>query len=142
MAKSKAAKKRKQNAQEELPRKAPKTSATTVTPPDSDDNTASNLEPKSLQTVISDEELDIAIDTLNTLAKYPNLIKSKQCRDLRVAVYDFRQNCASGVNNARLYTPISYDVAICQELTIGCFSRHKPWTCSTNHWRPHRREVR
>ncbi|KAK1466499.1 prolyl 4-hydroxylase [Colletotrichum cuscutae] len=100
MAKSKAAKKRKQNAQEELPRKAPKTAATTVTPPDSDDNTALNLEPKSLQTVISDEELDIAIDTLNTLAKYPNLIKSKQCRDLRVAVYDFRQNCASGVNNA------------------------------------------
>ncbi|OLN96225.1 hypothetical protein CCHL11_04496 [Colletotrichum chlorophyti] len=99
MAKTKS-KKRKQNAQAELPRKAPKTAESTITPPDSDDNgTAVELEPKSLHTVISDEELDIAIDTLNTLAKYPNLIKSKQCRDLRVAVYDFRQSCASGVNN-------------------------------------------
>ncbi|GJC99243.1 prolyl 4-hydroxylase [Colletotrichum higginsianum] len=97
MTKSKA-KKRKQTAQaEQLPRKTIKTS---ITPPDSSDDNSATLEPKSLQTVISDEELDIAIETLNTLAKYPNLIKSKQCRDLRVAVYEFRQNCASGVNNA------------------------------------------
>ncbi|KAK1982654.1 prolyl 4-hydroxylase [Colletotrichum cereale] len=100
MTKSKA-KKRKQTVQAELPRKAPKTATSaTVTPPDSSDDNAAALEPKSLQTVISDEELDIAVETLNTLAKYPNLIKSKQCRDLRVAVYEFRQNCASGLNNA------------------------------------------
>ncbi|KAK2021559.1 prolyl 4-hydroxylase [Colletotrichum zoysiae] len=101
MTKSKA-KKRKQTAQAELPRKVPKTATSTaITPPDSggDDNAAA-LEPKSIQTVISEEELDIAVETLNTLAKYPNLIKSKQCRDLRVAVYEFRQNCASGLNNA------------------------------------------
>ncbi|TKW53020.1 hypothetical protein CTA1_6832 [Colletotrichum tanaceti] len=96
MTKSKA-KKRKQTAQAELPRKTIKTS---ITPPDSSDDNSATLEPKSLQMVISDEELDIATETLNTLAKYPNLIKSKQCRDLRVAVYEFRQNCASGVNNA------------------------------------------
>ncbi|KAK2008069.1 prolyl 4-hydroxylase [Colletotrichum eremochloae] len=100
MTKSKA-KKRKQIAQAELPRKVPKTATnTTITPPDSGDDNAAALEPKSIQTVISDEELDIAVETLNTLAKYPNLIKSKQCRDLRVAVYEFRQNCASGLNNA------------------------------------------
>ncbi|KAK1990462.1 prolyl 4-hydroxylase [Colletotrichum falcatum] len=100
MTKSKA-KKRKQTAQAELPRKAPKTATSTaITPPDSSDDNAAALEPKSIQTVISDEELDIAVETLNTLAKYPNLIKSKQCRDLRVAVYEFRQNCASGLNNA------------------------------------------
>lgn len=105
MTKSKA-KKRKQTAQaEQLPRKTIKTS---ITPPDSSDDNSATLEPKSLQTVISDEELDIAIETLNTLAKYPNLIKSKQCRDLRVAVYEFRQNCASGVNNARTSFRILY----------------------------------
>jgi len=50
--------------------------------------------------VISDEELEITIDTLATLAKYPNLTKSKLCKDLRVAVYDFRQSCTTGVNAA------------------------------------------
>ncbi|TQV90936.1 hypothetical protein V2A60_008397 [Cordyceps javanica] len=61
---------------------------------------ADNFEPKSLHTVISDEELDIATETLTTLAKYPSLTKSKLCRDLRVAVYDFRQSCTTGVNSA------------------------------------------
>ncbi|KAF6822373.1 prolyl 4-hydroxylase [Colletotrichum plurivorum] len=96
MAKSKN-KKRKQTAQAEAPNKVAKTNAaaaTTITPPDSDADAASN-EPRSLQTVISEEELEITIDTLNTLAKYPGLIKSRPCKDLRVAVYDFRQASAS-----------------------------------------------
>ncbi|KLU90265.1 oxidoreductase, partial [Magnaporthiopsis poae ATCC 64411] len=102
MAHSKAAKKRKQSAQVDQPRKAAKTApaAATRTPPDSDDNGATALEPKSLHSVISDEELEIAVETLTTLAKHPSLIKSKQCKDLRAAVFDFRQNCTSGVNNA------------------------------------------
>lgn len=100
MAKSKS-KKRKQNAQADIPRKAPKTATPTITPPPDSDDAGTPLEPKSLQTVVSDEELDITIETLNTLAQYPNLIKSKPCRDIRVAVYDFRQACASGVNSAR-----------------------------------------
>jgi hypothetical protein len=107
MAASKASQKqkRKKNAQVDQPRKAAKTTATTATrtPPDSDDNAAATLEPRSLQTVISEEELDITVETLNTLVKYPNLIKSKQCKDLRAAVYDFRQSCTTGVNSARTY---------------------------------------
>jgi hypothetical protein len=101
MAKSNT-KKRKQAAQVDLPRKVSKTVATTITPPDSSDEAASTLEPTTLQSLISNDELDITVDTLNALAKYPNLIKSQQCRDLRVAVYDFRQNCANGVNIARM----------------------------------------
>lgn len=102
MAKTKS-KKRKQIAQADAPIKLAKTSATTTTPPPTDsDGDATSLEPKSLQTVISDEELEIAVDTLKTLASYPNLIKSRACKDLRVAVYDFRQASAS---DARTFSP-------------------------------------
>jgi hypothetical protein len=90
MAKSKSAK-RKRNAQVDLPQKFPK-AATLTPPPDS--------EPKHLRTLVADEELDITIETLTTLAQYPNLTKSKACKDLRVAVYDFRQACTTGVNTA------------------------------------------
>ncbi|TDZ39150.1 hypothetical protein CTRI78_v010675 [Colletotrichum trifolii] len=94
MTKSKS-KKRKQNALVEVPNKHPKTNLTAInTPPDSDAD-ATALEPKSLATVISEEELEISIDTLKTLAQHPGLIKSKACKDLRVAVYDFRQASAS-----------------------------------------------
>ncbi|KAJ5585158.1 uncharacterized protein N7459_004958 [Penicillium hispanicum] len=89
MGKSKATK-RKRNAQAELPQKVPKASALTP-PPD---------EPKQLQTVVSDEELDITIETLTTLAQYPGLTKSKACKDLRGAVYDFRQACTTGLSTA------------------------------------------
>ncbi|KAJ5241733.1 uncharacterized protein N7469_000060 [Penicillium citrinum] len=94
MARSKAAK-RKRNAQVELPSKVPKASTIPSPPPD-----ASSLEPKHLNTVVSDEDLDITIETLTTLAQYPNLTKSKACKDLRVAVYDFRQACTTGANAA------------------------------------------
>lgn len=94
MAKSKAAK-RKRNAQLDLPQKQAKPSNTLTPPPD-----GTNLEPKHLNTVVSDEELDITVETLAALAQYPNLTKSKACKDLRVAVYDFRQACTTGVNNA------------------------------------------
>ncbi|KAL7781559.1 hypothetical protein V8C37DRAFT_398158 [Trichoderma ceciliae] len=56
------------------------------------------FEVKQLQTIISDEELDITIETLKTLAHYPTLTKSKLCRNLRTAVYDFRQSCTTGIN--------------------------------------------
>lgn len=91
MSKSKSAK-RKRNAQLEDPRKNPKTQvatgATLVTPPPDD--------PKSIHTVISEEELEITVDTLKTLAQFPGLIKTKACKDLRVASYDFRQACTTG----------------------------------------------
>ncbi|KAJ5145405.1 hypothetical protein N7448_002797 [Penicillium atrosanguineum] len=90
MAKSKAAK-RKRNAQVDLPQKLPK--ATVLTPPP-------DGEPKHLRTLVADEELEITIETLTALAQYPSLTKSKACKDLRVAVYDFRQACTTGLNTA------------------------------------------
>ncbi|KAG5796587.1 hypothetical protein H9Q69_004337 [Fusarium xylarioides] len=101
MAKTKS-KKRKQaqaQAQSDNPRKVAKTTSPSIpTPPP--DGTTTHFEPKNLHTVVSEEELEITIDTLNSLAQYPGLIKSKLCKDLRVAVYDFRQACTTGVNNA------------------------------------------
>lgn len=94
MAKSKSSK-RKRNAQVDLPQKLPKATSTLTPPPD-----GATLEPKHLKTVVSDEELDITIEALTTLAQYPGLTKSKACKDLRVAVYDFRQACTTGVNTA------------------------------------------
>ncbi|KAF9239511.1 hypothetical protein LCP9604111_9053 [Penicillium roqueforti] len=94
MAKSKAAK-RKRNAQIDLPQKIPKAVPNLTPPPD-----GIPLEPTHLNAVVSDEELDITIETLTALAQYPGLTKSKACKDLRVAVYDFRQTCTTGVNTA------------------------------------------
>lgn len=87
--------KRKRNAKAQQAQKAAKMEASLPITPATD-----AFEPKSLHTVISEEELDIATDTLTTLAKYPNLTKSKLCKNLRVAVYDFRQSCTTGVNSA------------------------------------------
>lgn len=94
MAKSKAAK-RKRNAQVDLPQKVPKADSILTPPPD-----GATREPKNLTTVVDEEELDITIETLRTLTQYPSLTKSKACKDLRVAVYDFRQACTTGVNTA------------------------------------------
>jgi hypothetical protein len=94
MAKSKAAK-RKRNAQVDLPQKSIKPVPTLTPPPD-----GAALEPKHLKTVVSDEELEITIETLTALAEFPSLTKSKACKDLRVAVYDFRQACTTGLNTA------------------------------------------
>lgn len=99
MAQSKAAK-RKRKAQAQAQADHPSKAVKTGSSPGGDAAAAAGFEPKSLQTVISDEELEITIDTLATLAKYPNLTKSKLCKDLRVAVYDFRQSCTTGVNAA------------------------------------------
>ncbi|KAF7590704.1 hypothetical protein BBP40_002540, partial [Aspergillus hancockii] len=94
MAKSKSAK-RKRSALADLPQKLSKATTTLTPPPD-----GTLLEPKHLNTVVSDEELDITLETLTALAQYPSLTKSKACKDLRVAVYDFRQACTTGVNTA------------------------------------------
>ncbi|KAJ5116786.1 hypothetical protein N7456_001134 [Penicillium angulare] len=94
MGKNKAAK-RKRNAQVSLPSKVPKAEPVLTPPPD-----GTTLEPKHLSTVVADEDLEITIETLNTLAQYPSLTKSKACKDIRTAVYDFRQSCTTGVNSA------------------------------------------
>jgi len=50
--------------------------------------------------VIPEEDLEITIDTLNVLAENPSIIKSKACKDLRTAVYRFRQACTTGFNSS------------------------------------------
>lgn len=101
MSKSKAAK-RKRQAQADLPQKHVKTSALA-------EPTTNGAPPvtQSLHTVISDEELAITVETLEELAKHPALIKSKACRDLRTAVYDFRQASTTGMNANGMCTTLS-----------------------------------
>jgi hypothetical protein len=94
--KSKAAK-RKRQAQIEVPQKHLKPAPVVTVDPD-----AAALGP-SLHSVISDEEISITVETLVALAQYPNLIKSKACRDIRTAVYDFRQASTTGMNTAGPY---------------------------------------
>lgn len=59
-----------------------------------------SLEPSSVHSVISPEEIEVTVETLQTLSGHPTLIKSKACKDLRTAVYDFRQACTTGLNSA------------------------------------------
>jgi hypothetical protein len=94
MAKSKFAK-RKHTAQAEQSQKLQK-----LAPPL---DAASRSEPKSLQTLVSEEELETTIETLNVLAGYLGVLKSRACRELRGAVFGFRQACTTGVNSAREY---------------------------------------
>jgi len=47
---------------------------------------------------LDEADLEITIDTLNKLAQHSSVIKSRACKDLRTAVYDFRQACTTGLN--------------------------------------------
>lgn len=51
----------------------------------------------SIHAVISPEEMEIAVETLQSLTEHPALIKSKACKDLRAAVYTFRQASTTGM---------------------------------------------
>ena len=57
-------------------------------------------EPKFLSTVVPEEDLEITVDTLRALVENPGLIKSKACKDLRTAVFEFRKACTTGFNAA------------------------------------------
>ena len=57
----------------------------------------------SIDSVISTEELEVAVETLQSLAAHPAIIKSKACRDLRTAVYAFRQASTTGMIAAGEY---------------------------------------
>lgn len=71
-----------------------KTSTTITPPPEHESN-----EPKTIKNVgLEEDDLDLAVDTLNTLTSHPAVIKSKACKDLRTAVYEFRQACTTGFN--------------------------------------------
>ncbi|KUJ06706.1 uncharacterized protein LY89DRAFT_661730 [Mollisia scopiformis] len=93
MGKSKA-KRKSQIPAIEGPSKKLKTSTIITPPPELD-----AAEPKTIQSIgLATDDLEIAIDTLNTLAENPAVIKSKACKDLRTAVYEFRQACTTGFN--------------------------------------------
>ncbi|KAF2427516.1 prolyl 4-hydroxylase [Tothia fuscella] len=107
--------KRKRAAQANIPNKIVKSTAIAILSPEQSPNT----EPKSLNTLISEEELDVTVETLQTLTEYPNLIKSKACKDLRGAVYDFRQACTIGLNTSE---DMSLTARITAALTDGNYT--------------------
>ncbi|KAE9364198.1 hypothetical protein N431DRAFT_496771 [Stipitochalara longipes BDJ] len=87
-------KRKQQNLPIEAASKKSKTAAIVTPPPEKDAS-----QPKTIQSIgLESDDLDIAIDTLNTLAQNPCVIKSKACKDLRTAVYEFRQACTTGFN--------------------------------------------
>ena len=98
MAKPKSSKRKAAASLSKQTKIAKTTQLQTLSPPATD--TDAPLEPKHLSSLISPEELSITIETLESLAQYPSLIKSKQCKDLRVATYDFRTACTTGLNTA------------------------------------------
>jgi hypothetical protein len=76
-----------------------------VTKPDIADAVpkAITADPTNLHALIPTEDLETTIDTLSLLAEYPSLIKLKACKDLRVAVFEFRQAATTGLNSAGVY---------------------------------------
>jgi hypothetical protein len=91
--------KRKRATQANVPNKIIKDNNVTLSP-----GPSPPTDPRSLNTIISDEELEITVETLQTLTEYPTLIKSKTCKELRAAVYDFRQACTSGLNSSGVFS--------------------------------------
>ena len=55
---------------------------------------------ESPYSVVAPEDVEIVVETLQTLAEHPSIIKSKACKDLRTAVFEFRKACTTGVNAA------------------------------------------
>ncbi|CAG8978170.1 hypothetical protein HYALB_00011485 [Hymenoscyphus albidus] len=97
MAKSKG-KRKHQGPQFDTLSKKPKTTAIVTPPPDQSQSTP-DVDPKSIQAIgLEPDDIELAIDTLRALSENPNVIKSKACKDLRTAVYEFRQACTTGFN--------------------------------------------
>ncbi|KAI1267995.1 prolyl 4-hydroxylase [Xylariaceae sp. FL1019] len=95
--------KRQRNAQAAVPNKKAAVNTTLPLSPSPDATSAKPLDhsdPKSLASVVSEEEIEIAVETLDSLSQHPTLIKSKACRNLRTAVYAFKQACTTGMNTA------------------------------------------
>lgn len=92
MAKSKG-KRKQQNLPIEQNIKKVKTTSIITPPPEL------STEPKTLHDLlIAEEDIEISVDTLKILAQNPSLIKSKACKELRTAVFDFRNACTTGFN--------------------------------------------
>jgi hypothetical protein len=74
-----------------------KKQATVAGIPSPPEDTSASLASTSIHAVISPEEVEIAVETLQSLAEHPAIIKSKACKDLRTAVYNFRQASTTGM---------------------------------------------
>lgn len=110
---SKSKQKRKQQAQQQQQHGAVKKiktgqSAPTPVLPTVGAAAAAAFEPKFLSTVVPEEDLEITVDTLRALVENPGLIKSKACKYLRTAVFEFRKACTTGFNAAGSFTIIRW----------------------------------
>lgn len=102
MAKTKG-KRKHQGPQIDTSSKKLKTAAI-VTPPPDKSQSPPDVEPKNIQAIgLDQEDIELAIDTLHALSENPSVIKSKACKDLRTAVYEFRQSCTTGFNATGLW---------------------------------------
>jgi hypothetical protein len=90
--------KRKRNNAQTNPMKKQTTTGIPSPPQDK-----TSLEPTNVNSLVSSEEIEVTVETLQSLTEYPALIKSKACKDLRTAVFDFRQACTTGMNSAGEY---------------------------------------
>nr|POF26108.1 hypothetical protein CFP56_22256 [Quercus suber] len=57
-------------------------------------------EATSVHSLVLPEDIEITVETLQTLAQHPTVIKSKPCKDIRTAVHGFRQACTTGLISA------------------------------------------
>lgn len=97
MAKNKNKRKQPPSLQPDGPVKAARksTAAAIITPP------PDIHEPRTIQSVgLHSDDIEITIDALNTLAANPSVLKSKACKDLRTAVYQFQKACTTGFNSS------------------------------------------
>jgi hypothetical protein len=136
MSKSKKAAKRKRQNDDRVELSHKKRVNAPPTPESSDGVERTEPTALSLHAVASEEEVEITVDTLRAVAAHPAVIKSKACKDLRTAVYDFRQACTTGVNTTGESCRNMHNRSLLK--IISC-SRHKPHI--QNICRPGRREV-
>ncbi|CAK1362202.1 unnamed protein product [Cercospora beticola] len=90
---NKMAKRKRNNAQANAASKKQAAGTGIRTPP-----YETSAEPTSASAVVPPEDLEITVETLQALTEHPSVIKSKTCKDLRTAVFNFRQACTTGQN--------------------------------------------
>lgn len=84
-----------------------------VTPP----STSNDDAPQSIEELISDEDLQTTIETLQALSEHPALVKQKRLRDLRGVVYDFQAAANSTTAVATKATTSSLTARISEALS-------------------------
>jgi hypothetical protein len=87
------AKRKRNNAQSNAAKK--QATATGIPSPPQEINVSTG--PSNIHAIVSPEEIEITVETLQSLSEHPAFIKSKACKDLRTAVYSFRQASTTGM---------------------------------------------